>query len=270
MLGKKWLQQDVERINKDKPSRFWTILIFVHSFIHCIFFCCLSAALFTSLAIDHDESFGFYAGLSVAFFVTYTFSITNWDIKFPKLCEIVTLILKVFAIYAFFVSVSSGVMLIAFFTYFGLFVFINFVIDGFDRYRTTPDRITFSAIYAAVFLLVTAVGYGTLFYGKVSTKLGGAHPQSVSIALSEETRRSLPLPVEVPENKVLEGLLIHQTPSYTYISSSGHTIRLRDGDVVAIVSKLEPEKAFLKEFFQASETVTTLPSTSPAQLPAAP
>ena len=274
LLGQKWFQQDVERISKGSSSQFWTVVIFVHSFIHCIFFCCLSAALFTSLAIGQDESFVFYAGLSVAFFFTYTFDITNLDVKFPKLCEVATMILKVFAIYAFFAYVNTGVMLIVFSTYFALFFFINLVKDVFNRYRTTPDRITFTGIYAAVFLIFTAAAYGNLFHGKVSTKLGGARPQSVSIVLSEEARQSLPIFVEASESKALEGALIHLTPSYTYMTISGHTIRLRANDVVALMLKPEPEEPYWKEFFQRATPGPTHPDplpneTSSTQSPAA-
>jgi hypothetical protein len=256
----KWVQQEIEKLTKDRPSNFWSIIAGVHGFANVILACCLSAATFTSLAVDYAESIVFYAALGAGFIIGYPLDFTNLDVKYPRTSGIVMLTMKSFAVYTFFAYGGIGPTLIVFSIYFGIMLFINQVIDIFVRYRTTTDQIAFTGIYAVIFLLGAAITYGTLVFNQVSPKLGGARPQSISVVLSEETRRSLPIPVERHENKVLEGVLIHQTPSYTYISSSGHTIRLRDGDVVAIVSKPEPEKAVWDKFLPRT---TTLPDASP-------
>ena len=169
---------------------------------------------------------------------------------------------KVFAIWTFFAYGGIGPMLAAFGIYSGIILFINQVIDHLVRYQRTTDQVAYTGIYAVVFLLVAATSYGTLLFDDVRPRLGGARPQSVSVAFSEETRRSLPISIQTNKNEMLEGLLIHQTPSYTYISSSGHTIRLRDGDVVALVSKPEPEKAVWEKLLPSATTAPDLPPIS--------
>ena len=147
------------------------------------------------------------------------------------------------------------------------------MLDGFDRYKLTTDRATFSGIYAVVFLLATAIAYGTLLYGQVSSKLGGARPQTVSVGLANEARKVLPPPFANSASQVLDGKLIHQTPSYTYIVATGHTLQLRTTDVVALVLTAEPEKNFWKEYFERALEAPPNPSlkaTAPGKPAAAP
>lgn len=243
----KWLREDLERMNKDGPKSFWSFVVFAHSIITGTFFCCLSAALFTTFAIGSAETTVFYAALAGAFLVLYTFDVTNLDLKYPRVSEIVTIVAKLIATYAFFVYVGSGAMRSAFFSYVGIFFFINLVLDSFTRYKVTTDRLAFFWIYAVVFLLGTAIGYGTLFYGQVSSKLGGARPQIVSLGLTEEARNSLPMQIAASPSQSFEGKLIHQTATHTYIALKGQTIRLRTADVVALVWTPDTEKSFWKE-----------------------
>jgi hypothetical protein len=151
-------------------------------------------------------------------------------------------------------------MLIAFISYVSIFVFINLVLDGFSRYKLTTDRVTFSGIYAVVFVLATAIGYGTSLYGQVSSKLGGARPQTVSLGLTNEARHVLPSPFAASASQVLDGELIHQTPTYTYVVSAGHTLRLRTSDVLALVVMPEPERNFWKEYVKRVSESSPNPS----------
>ncbi len=258
----KWLQEDLERLNKDEPKPLWSFVVFAHSLITGTFFCCLSAALFTSFAIGSSETAVFYAALAGAFLVLYTFDVTNLDIKFPRFAEAVTILAKLVATYAFFAHVGSGTMLAAFFSYVAIFFFINLVLDRFDRYKATTDRLTFTGVYAVVFLLGTAIAYGTLFYGQVTSKLGGAQPQTVTLGLSEEARKALPAPFAAASNQIVEGKLIYQTPTYIYIASSEHTLRFRASDVVTLVSTPEPERNFRKEQLEHADSPSIPPNPS--------
>jgi hypothetical protein len=259
----KWLREDLARLNNDGAKPVWSFVVFVHSNINSGFFCCLSAALFTSVAIDSAESALFYAALSGCFLISYTFDVTNLDLRFPKCWEAVGIITKSIAIYTFFIHGGAGVMLFVFFSYAAIFAFINFVLDSFARYKHTADRLTFTGIYAIFMLLSTAIAYGTLFYGQVTTKLGGARPQTVWLGLSDEARKALPVPFAAASGQILNGKLIHQTPAYTYIASSGHTLRIRTADVVAMVSTAEPASNFWKGQFEPAASAPTPPNPSP-------
>jgi hypothetical protein len=275
LFSPKWLRQDLERLNKHGPKPVWSFVVFAHSLITAIFFCCLSAALFTSFAIDSAESAVFYAALAGGFLVLYTFDVTNLDLKFPRISETVSIVTKLIATYTFFIHVGSGAMLSVFLSYFAIFFFINTVLDGFTRYARTADRLTFTGVYAIFFLLSTAIAYGTLFYGQVTSKLGGARPQTVSLGLSDEARKALPAPFAVASGQILSGKLIHQTPAYTYIASSGHTLRIRTADVVALVSTAESARNFWKEQLEPAATPSNpsskgMAADKPTSAPAAP
>lgn len=268
----KWLREDLERLNKDEPKPLWSFVVFAHSLITGTFFCCLSAALFTSFAIGSSETVVFYAVLAGAFLVLYTVDAMNLDIKFQRFAEAVTIVAKLVAIYAFFAHVGSGAMLDVLFSYVAIFFFINLVLDRFARYKATTDRLTFTGVYAVVFLLGTAISYGTLFYGQVTTKLGGARPQTVMLGLSEEARKALPTSFATASNQILEGKLIHQTPTYIYIATSEHTIRFRASDVVTLILTLALERNFWVEQLEhvASSSTPSNPSfkEAPADKPA--
>lgn len=262
LFSPKWLREDLERLTKDSPKRFWSFIVFAYSFITAAFFMCLSASLFTLITIGSAESGVFLAALIGHLFLFYTFDVTNLDVKFPRFSETVIIVFKLIAIYAFFAYIGSGAMLTVFISYAAIFFFINQVLDSFTRYKLTADRITFNGIYAVVFLLVAAIGYGILLYGQVSSKLGSARPQAVLVVLSEETRKVLPSPFAASASQVLEGNLIHQTPEYIYITSSEHTVRLRAADVVALVSTPEPERGFWNRYFQRAASAPSAPDPS--------
>ena len=144
-----------------------------------------------------------------------------------------------------------------FFSYLVIFFFINQVLDSLERHGATKDRISFSALYAVVVLLGSAIAFGSLFYGQVSLKLGGARPQHVLIGLHEAARSALPVTVSGAYTGTLEGDLIHQTSSYTYVVAADQTIRLRSTDVVTLVTSATPEPnratELLKLFEKAEE-----------------
>ena len=108
------------------------------------------------------------------------------------------------------------------------------------RYRVSGDRIAFSGMYTVVFLLVSAVAFGSFFYGQISPKLGGAKPQLIAVGLTEEARRALPKIVVNSGDSLIQGQLIYQTPSFVYMTVSDKTLRLRAGDVVTMLVTPEP------------------------------
>ncbi len=254
-----WLREDLERTNKHTSRPVWSVVVFIHSIVTATFFCCLSSALFTSFAIDSAETAIFYAALAGAFLVLYTFDVTNLDVKFPRFSEAVTLSAKMAAIYAFFVFVGVGPLFTVFLSYITIFFFINLVLDGFKRYKHTADRMTFTAIYAVVFLAGSAVGFGTLIYGQVTTKLGGAKPPSVSIGLTDEARKVLSATQSGPASPLFEGRLVHQTANHSYIEASGKTVRFRAADIITLTVAPQPERQFWKEYFEGKRTESTPP-----------
>ena len=245
LFMKRWLGEDLYQVNKQNPAPVWSFVVFVHANVTALFFLCLSAALFTSFAIGSFETSGFYLALFSAFLVLYTFYVANWDVQFPRISAMITLVAKSIAIFVFFAYGKADVMHSIFYSYLTIFFFINLVLDVFNRYKVTNDRITFSGLYAIVVLFGSAIGFGSMFYGKVSPKLGGARPQAVTVGFSDDVRKTLSPKLLGSVGQFLDGKLVHQTPSYTYIVVSDRTIRFRAADVVTLVSTPEPDKSTL-------------------------
>jgi hypothetical protein len=243
-----WLQKDLARTNRDGARPIWSFVVFVHSIVTAVFFCCLSTTMFTSLAIPSANTVAFTAMLAGAFVVLYTIDVTNCDLRFPRASETFSLAVKVAAVYAFFAHGESSTLFSVFALYVSIFFFINLVIDRFTRYKKTNDLVAFTGVYVVVFFVISAAGFGSLVFGHVSSKLGGAKPQTVTISLSEDARKSLPPLISSGTGQLADGKLIHQTPIHMYVESSGQTVRLRTADVVVLVVKPEPESQFFQDY----------------------
>lgn len=257
-----WVQEDVGYFHKIGAHPSWFIIAFLHSLVSAAFSCCLSAALFSFAAFGNFETAFFYAVLAGAFFILYTFDITNLDIKFPRTHLIISLAVKVIAIIAFFSNIGTGMLLTVFSLYVALFVFINLVLDSLTRHGATSDRISYSTIYAAVILLTIALAYGSLSFGNVTPKIGGARPQQILVALSKEASEMIPTELKQTTGKPLSGKLVYQTEKHIYVDIAGKTARFRTADVVALVVSPEQEQNFWTEFAQKSAQAVSSPTPS--------
>lgn len=244
----RWLSEDIQQINHVRQSRFWSVVVFVHSFSRFIFYCCLSAAAYTTTALGQIETAWFYAALSGAFFITYTLDISNLDVRFPRTNEIVQVAVEALAIYAFFAGPKIINMVGVLGFYLGIAMYINFVFDSFKRRKIDLDRIGFTAIYSVVFVLATALSFGATYFGQVSSKIGGGRPLNIVFSLVQETRLLLPDSLISEGNHSLSGQLLYQTDKYLYVNIADQTVRLRADDIAVIVLKPEPSEPFWKAF----------------------
>jgi hypothetical protein len=246
----KWLKEDLSHLNRNGPRPVWSAVVFAHANLTALFFACLSAALFTSLAVGSSETTHFYFALGGAFFVSYTLDVTDLDLRFPRVSEALNIAVKSLAVAVFFTSVSlQSTLLTVLLGYGSLFIFINLAIDAFVRRGVTKDRITFTGLYALVVLCGAAMSYGTFIYGEVSSKLGGARPRTVYVALKDNPAPGLPAALARPANTPLSGRLVHQTDKFTFLSVSGHTVRLRSDDIQILTIVPEPDRQFWDDYF---------------------
>jgi hypothetical protein len=250
LLTPTWLKEDLNHLNKDGPHPVWSAVVFAHANLNALFFACLSAALFTHLAIGSTETSTFYIALAGAFVVSYTLDITNLDRRYAKLSEALNMIVKSIAVAAFFMSVSlHSTLLVVLIVYGALFVFINLAIDAFVRRGVTKDRLTFTALYAVVVILGCAMSYGTFIYAQVSSKLGGAKPRTVFLGLKEDPSKKVPTALTSATSGTLSGRLIHQTDKHAFVSIDGYTVRLRNEDIDVLTIIPEPDEYFWAEYF---------------------
>ena len=213
ILSKHWLGQQIDHLKERNAPAVSPLIAFVHMFIELAFFHCLSAALFSIFAFGQIESAGFYAVLSLVFIVSYGLDTSNWDVRHPFAHLIIDGILKVIAVFSFFYLSSGGNIYIVLAAFFGYSMYINLVLDSFERYRVTKDRIVFNLGYTAIFILLAAVTFGSSIYGKVSKKIGGGKPLEMTIGLNESSLKNLPGKIESP----IVGEVVYSTKDSIYI-----------------------------------------------------
>lgn len=220
VLSKNWLGQNIAQLREVSASAYSPLIASVHMLIVVVFFHCLSAALFSTFAFGQIESIGFYAVLSLVFIIGYGMDTSNWDVRHPFAHLIIDGVLKLIAVISFF-FLSSGINIyIVFIAFFGYSLYINLVIDSFERYRVTKDRIVFNLGYAAIFILMAAVSFGSTIYGNVSKKIGGGKPLEMTIGLNDNSLESYPSKVEYP----IIGEVVYSTPDNVYIQVEENTL----------------------------------------------
>jgi hypothetical protein len=259
-----WISQDLKSVNREKPSAFWSLVVVAHSLVSNTFFCCLSAAMYTGVALWQIETQYFYAALGGAFFISYTMDVTNLDIRFHRINEIIQMVVKLAAVYAFFVTPNNWNLIGVFAFYLGIMAYINIVMDTFQRRGVHPDRVAFSVVHSVIVLLSTALGFGATFFGSVSSKIGGGRQPEVAITLSDTAKASLPRYIAKNADDSFNGKLVHQTEKYTFISVSDHTLRFKSDDIALMA--VTPEKS--GDFSEALRKVFSASHSAPDKVPA--
>jgi len=220
ILSKHWLGQHIDHLKEINAPAVSPLIAFVHMFIELTFFHCLSAALFSTFAFGQIESVGFYAVLSLVFIVSYGLDTSNLDVRHPLAHLIIDGILKLIAVFSFFYLSSGSNIYIVFAAFFGYSMYINLVLDSFERYMVTKDRIVFNLGYTAIFILLSAVTFGSFVYGKVSKKIGGGKPLEMTIGLNENSLERHPSKIESP----IVGEVVYSTQDNVYLQIEKDTL----------------------------------------------
>lgn len=174
-------------------------ITYSHESIDLTFMHCLSAVSFTSIAMNGADSFWFYTVLIFSFIVIYPLDVSNMDIRRPYLFIHVDSFFKLVAIFAFFILPPTGKHVYIFFAFIAYSMYINMVLDYFDRYKTTSDKIIFTALNSCILVLASAISFGTMFYGSVSRKIGGGELIPMRIGIND---RSLLSQMKTPNNYI--------------------------------------------------------------------
>lgn len=222
ILSKKWLNQHIEQLKEKNAPPVAFYIAFAHMLIELIFFHCLSSALFSTFAFEQIESAGFYFSLSLVFIISYGLDIFNWDVRHPFCHLIIDGILKVLAIFSFYYLSVGGNIYTVFWAFLGYSMYINFVLDSFERYTITNDRIIFNLGYTAIFVLLSAITFGTSVYGEVSRKIGGGKAIEMTIGINDNRLKNYPDKIESP----IVGEVVYSTANNIYIKRQEHTLVL--------------------------------------------
>lgn len=243
VLMKTWMGQHIDRLVESGSPRIAPLIAFIHSYVELAFFHCLSAAIFSTYAFGQYESFRFYAALSIAFLISYTMDITNFDIKRPFANIIIDLVIKVVAILSFFALSSSFKPILIFISFMLFSFYINMVLDQFERYRVNRDRVIFTIIYSAIFFLGSAVSFGAIVYGDVSKKIGGGKSIPMEIGINREYLGSL---AKEYENSIL-GDVVYTSSENIYLKVKNETIVLPRASVQWMRFQAPEEKNIMEK-----------------------
>lgn len=222
VLGKTWMSNNINYLINQNSHKSGKTVAFVHSFVVVIFLNCLSAALFSTYAFSQFESLWFYMVLSVAFMIRYPMDVFNWDIKYPLADLIIDSIIKMIAIYVFFAYASSLKSSLIFGSFFIFSMYINLVLDSFDRYKVTKDRIIYASVYSLIFFFASAVSFGVLVYGDISKKIGGGQNIPIEIGLNADLLKDM----RISGVSSLSGELIYAAENSVYINRNDKIIIL--------------------------------------------
>lgn len=230
LFGKSWLNDRIAFLHTKGAKESWALLAFIHSLIHTAFFLCLSAAIFSSVAFADSGTFWFYAFLSFAFLIDFTLDITNLDSRYPKFYLIFEIFMKVPAIYIFFVMSKTNKPSIVFATYLVIAMYLNIVLDHFERYRLTTDRVVFSTVYAVIFFLISAVTFGALIYGDVSRKIGGGIYVDAAVGLTSGYDTLLGKNIDTGTG--IKTKIIYTTDKYIFLEIHDQVVRVPESEVM--------------------------------------
>ncbi len=220
ILSKHWLRQHIDHLKARGAPALSPLVAFAHMVVELAFFHCLSAALFSTFAFGQIEGAGFYSSLIVVFIIGYALDISNWDVRHPFAHLIIDGLLKLAAVFSFFYLSSGKNIYIVFAAFFGYSMYINLVLDSFERYRVTKDRIIFNFGYTAIFFLLAAVSFGSTVYGNVSKKIGGGKSLTMTIGLNQNSLENYPAKVKLP----IVGEVVYSTTDNIYIMVDEDTL----------------------------------------------
>lgn len=235
--GNTWFREDLIQHYKSGGGKRWEVVVLIRSLVHVLFYCCLSSALFAWIAFEGNVPSVFYASLILPFLVLHAFDLLNWDIKHPKTFCVLNILFEGAAVVIFFLAPAKLDLLAPIFgNFIGFLMLINVILDSFDRYKVTVDRVSFTAVYFLMMLIAAAAVYGATIYGKVRSQVGGAAPEMVTLGISTDSKQALGDALKAPTESIT-GKLIHQTQTYLYLSIADKTLRLRAEDVLVMVTK---------------------------------
>lgn len=94
------------------------------------------------------------------------------------------------------------------------------VLDSFQRYKLTREKVGFDLVYTAVFFLLAAISFGSGVYGNISKKLGGGKPIEMTIGLQPNSIGGFPDELKLP----IVGSVVYSSSDNMYIKIEKTTL----------------------------------------------
>lgn len=242
---KQWIISEKEYLDgNEKFIGNASFLAAYSSSIDLVFFHCLSVSAFVSVAFADSSIAFFNLAMLPLFLIIYPLDFLNIDIKYPKFSLHLKSLLKMTIIAIFFMFSmdinTSGVLAL----FFGFTMYINLVLDRFERYKVTSDSLLFSIGYFAIFFFGAAVSFGSLIYGEVSHKIGGG--QAIDIEFVMKSTNQLPSEIVDSDGRI-SSKLIYESSKYVYVERDEQTFVIPSSQIEWIqLHKPQPLNLLLK------------------------
>ena len=234
IFAKKWIDGDIEYATEQGLGPIWHFIILVNAFIRVGFFTCISSAFFSLTLLESSEPKEFLIYSIVLFLVAYPWDFLNLDHRFPRANQVFELATMAVGILVFFATVTSDSPTISVLVHFAIMsVYVNLVLDSFDRFKITVDRFTYHIMYSAFFVLLSSSLFGLWHYEHIKSAFGGGQLQVVEIMIGDQTVRSGLIDMGFEVTPSLKANLIHENQQEFILEVEGQTIRLSRKTVAA-------------------------------------
>ena len=227
IFAKKWIDEDIDSATECGLGPIWHFVILVSAFVRAGFFTCISAAFFSLTLLGSAEPKEFLIYLIAFFLIAYPWDFLNFDHRFPRANQVFGLATRAVGILVFFKTVNSSSPAMGVFLHFvGISIYVNLVLDSFDRFKITGDRFTYHIIYSAVFVLLSSSMFGWSHYEHIKSAFGGGQLQKVEIMIGDQTVGNglKDMGFEVPP--AFKANLVHENQQEFIVEIEGQTIRL--------------------------------------------
>ncbi len=238
VLARTQVAEDIAFLRSLGCGTFWQGVKFAESQIKIFVFLALSTLFFCSFTVATEYDFLILVVMALWFLIIYPMDVANWDLSKPRLFVSVSLAhgFTVITTLAYVLVKDENFRAVAL-SYFGIFVVLNMVLDSFERYRITRDRVFYTVIFASIFLLSTAAGFGALVYDRVSYRIGGGTPVKADLYLGPDAGDKMGM----SDGELARASIYYMEDNLIVLKSENEVVYLVKGEDIRLL-RLYPEK----------------------------
>jgi len=199
-----------------------------------VFGSCVGAFLFSGIFLSTplDSAFG---GFAVTVILIDYLLISKHESRYPKICAMTGVIIKIIAICVFFYGIGDSKLGAIFWSYFLISCFFDIYSDIIEKKQGATSLKELMGIFTVFMTLIWAIYFGEAFYGEIPRSMGGGKPLYADVQIKEEFTSLFP---DRKDPKHLFGVkIVHITDKHIFIEEDGEIIRIPDHSIMGIKTK---------------------------------